>query len=41
MIDDADQTLMAVYATGYKTYTNENVPISEGDNTLNIQMLPV
>lgn len=40
MIDDADQTLMVVYADGYQPFTNENVPISEGDNTLNIQMLP-
>jgi len=40
MIDDADRNLMVVYATGYKTYTNENVPISEGDNQLNVRMTP-
>ena len=40
MIDDADQNLMVIYADGYQTFTNENVPISEGDNTLNIQMTP-
>lgn len=38
MIDDADQNLMVVYADGYQTYTDEYVPISEGDNVLNIQM---
>ena len=41
MLDDADQNLMVIYADGYQTYTNENVPISEGANTLNIQMTPV
>jgi len=40
MIDDADQNLMVIYADGYKDHTDEYVSIKEGDNTLNIQMLP-
>jgi len=40
MLYDADLTQMVIYADGYKTYTNENIPISEGDNELNIRMSP-
>ena len=40
MIPDADLTQMVIYATGYQTYTNENIPISEGDNQLNVRMVP-
>jgi len=40
MLYDVDQTLMVIYADGYRTYTNEHVPISEGDNQLNIRMVP-
>jgi len=40
MLYDVDRTVMVIYADGYVTYTNENVPISEGDNQLNIRMLP-
>jgi len=32
---------MVIYADGYQTYTNENIPIAEGDNQLNIQMSPL
>ena len=38
MLDDADQTLMVIYADGYQSYTNEHVSIHEGDNVLNIPM---
>jgi len=40
MLDNADQTKMVIYADGYVTYTNENLPISEGDNQLNVRMIP-
>jgi len=40
MLYEVDRTLMVIYADGYVTYTNENVPISEGDNQLNIRMVP-
>lgn len=30
--------LMVVYANGYETYTNEHIPIPEGNNELNISM---
>lgn len=40
MTPDAVLTQMVIYATGYKTYTNENVSISEGDNQLNVRMYP-
>ncbi|GAI87578.1 unnamed protein product, partial [marine sediment metagenome] len=40
MLYDVDRTLMVIYADGYVTYTNENVPISEGDNQLNVRMVP-
>jgi len=35
-----DVTQMVIYADGYGTYTNENITIVEGDNELNIQMVP-
>lgn len=38
MIPDADLTQMVIYADGYKTYTKESIPISEGDNQLNVRM---
>lgn len=42
LIDDmrfgVDLTQMVIYASGYQTYTNENISISEGDNQLNIRM---
>lgn len=40
MLVEVDVTMMVVYASGYETYTNENVPITEGNNNLNIQMVP-
>jgi|GEM_PF-6047127 len=40
MLYDVDQTLMVIYADGYVTYTNEHIPISEGNNQLNIRMVP-
>lgn len=40
MLPDADLTQMVIYATGYATYTNEDVPISEGNNELSVQMVP-
>jgi len=30
--------LMVVYANGYQTYTNENIPIVEGNNELSFSM---
>jgi len=38
MLFEVDVTQMVIYATGYQTYTNEHVSISEGDNQLNIRM---
>lgn len=38
MIDDADQNLMVIYASGYNEYTNDHVRINKGDNRLDIQM---
>ena len=38
MLVEVDVTKMVVYANGYKTYTNEDIPIAEGNNELNIQM---
>jgi len=35
---DVDATLMSLYATGYTTYTKEDISISEGDNQLDISM---
>jgi hypothetical protein len=40
MLFDVDRTLMVIYADGYVTYTNERVSISEGDNQLNVRMVP-
>jgi len=40
MLFEVDVTQMVVYANGYETYTNEHVPITEGNNSLNIQMSP-
>ncbi|GAI54805.1 unnamed protein product [marine sediment metagenome] len=41
MLVEVDVTKMVIYAEGYMTYTNENVPIIEGNNELNVQMIPV
>lgn len=38
---EVDVTMMVIYADGYQTYTNESIPISKGDNQLNVQMLPL
>ena len=38
---DVDVTKMVIYADGYEDYTNEDVPIVEGNNELNIQMVPI
>jgi hypothetical protein len=38
LLVEVDVTKMVIYADGYVTYTNENVPIAEGNNELNIQM---
>ena len=40
MLYDVDVTKMVVYADGYQTYTKERVSISEGDNQLNVRMVP-
>ena len=37
---EVDKTQMVIYADGYQDYTNVNIPISEGDNELNVQMSP-
>lgn len=41
MLVDVDVTKMVLYSNGYKDYTNEDVPISEGNNEFNIQMVPI
>jgi len=40
MTPDAVLNQMVIYADGYVTYTNEDFTISEGDNVLNVQMVP-
>lgn len=37
---EVDVTKMVLYAEGYKTHTDEDVPIGEGNNELNVQMVP-
>ena len=39
MLVEVDVTQMAVYANGYETYANEDIPIVEGNNELNIEMV--
>lgn len=39
MLVEVDVTQMVVYANGYQTYTNEDIPIAEGNNELNIEMV--
>jgi len=41
MLVEVDVTMMVIYADGYITYTNENIPIVEGDNQLNVRMTPI
>lgn len=38
MLVEVDVTKMVVYANGYKAYANEDIPIAEGNNELNIEM---
>jgi len=38
MLVEVKVTKMVVYANGYETYTNEDIPIVEGNNELNIQL---
>ena len=38
MLVDVDVTKMVLYAEGYKTYTNEDIPIVEGNNELSFSM---
>jgi|GEM_PF-5639539 len=38
MLVEVDVTQMVVYANGYQTYTNEDIPIVEGNNELNFNM---
>jgi len=38
MLYDVNLTQMVVYANGYETYTNEDIPIVEGNNELTFSM---
>ncbi|GAI29610.1 unnamed protein product [marine sediment metagenome] len=38
MLVEVDVTQMVVYANGYKDHTDEDLPIVEGNNELNIEM---
>jgi len=38
MLVEVDVTQMVVYATGYHDYTNEDIPIAEGNNELSFSM---
>lgn len=38
MLVEVDVTQMVVYANGYQTYTNEDIPIVEGNNELSFSM---
>ena len=37
-VDVTNVTKMVVYANGYETYTNEDIPIVEGNNELSFSM---
>ena len=39
MLVEVDVTKMVVYAEGYKDHTDEDLPIVEGNNELNIEMV--
>lgn len=39
MLVEVDVTKMVVYANGYKPHTDEDLPIAEGNNELNIEMV--
>ena len=39
MLVEVDVTQMVVYANGYKPHTDEDLPIAEGNNELNIEMV--
>ena len=39
MLVEVDVTQMVVYAEGYKPHTDEDIPIVEGNNELNIEMV--
>ncbi len=38
MLVEVDVTQMVVYANGYQDYTNEDIPIAEGNNELSFSM---
>jgi len=38
MLVEVDVTKMVVYANGYHDYTNEDIPIAEGNNELSFSM---
>lgn len=40
MLHEYDVTQMVIYASGYETYTKEDITITEGENKLDIRMKP-
>ncbi len=40
MLVEVEVTQMAVYASGYESYANEDIPLAEGNNELSFTMAP-